>query len=74
MKSGSDELQALLNVDALREPRYKNPSLVEIIDIISRGESPESIYIGKGYTKADLIRDLIRVRDTRVPPSSRGTT
>jgi len=40
----------------------KQPSLKEIIDKLNSNEYPELTYVGKDYTKLDLINDLLVLR------------
>lgn len=45
-------------VNNIHRPKAECNSLDEILTMLSSGKHPEMHYVGKNYTKANLIRDL----------------
>lgn len=47
----------------MHRPTQQASSLSEILTLLEKGKYPELVWVGKNYSKADLIRDLKKLAE-----------
>jgi len=52
----------------MRNTRNYN-TLKQVIDVLEKGQFPELVWVGKNYSKKDLIDDLRRIESKSRTPS-----